>query len=273
MKDATEAEAVLPATWGSADKGRATKGAAEALLAEQYIWRKDWPNAAANAKKIIDSGNYSLVPNYIQAFLPGSQNRPEEVFAAQSSSATGAPAIDIAAWEYPQHEPQLERWVGHVAAAAVVHRRLSGCRREAAAGVDHDVDAVGAEHLHDAVRRRARRGVRVAPRGTAAVDALLLAIAAHGLGDREHVRLVERPCRRGPAVPGGAEGDALALHGGIRPLVEVGADEGVDVDEVGRVGQAARRSRLTLMRRATADPATGRRPRPTRMSTPMMICR
>jgi hypothetical protein len=103
VKDATEAEAALPATWPTADKGRATKGSAEALLAEQYIWRKDWANAATAAKKIIDSGNYSLVANYIQAFLPGSQNRPEEVFAAQSSSATGAPAIDIAAWEYPRN--------------------------------------------------------------------------------------------------------------------------------------------------------------------------
>jgi starch-binding outer membrane protein, SusD/RagB family len=102
VKDATEAEAALPATWPSTDKGRATSGAAEALLAEQYIWRQDWANAATYAKKIIDSGIYSLVPNYIQAFLPGSQNRPEEIFAAQSSSATGAPAIDIAAWEYPR---------------------------------------------------------------------------------------------------------------------------------------------------------------------------
>jgi starch-binding outer membrane protein, SusD/RagB family len=102
VKDATEAEAALPLSWPATDKGRATKGAAEALLADQYLWRKDWANAAANAKKIIDSGIYSLVPNYIQAFLPGSQNRPEEIFAAQSSSATGAPAIDIAAWEYPR---------------------------------------------------------------------------------------------------------------------------------------------------------------------------
>jgi starch-binding outer membrane protein, SusD/RagB family len=102
VKDATEAEAALPATWTATDKGRATKGSAEALLAEQYIWRRDWPNAAADAKKIIDSGIYGLQPNYINAFLPGSQNRNEEVFAAQSSSATGAPAIDIAAWEYPR---------------------------------------------------------------------------------------------------------------------------------------------------------------------------
>ena len=103
VKDATEAEAALPASWPSTDKGRATKGSAQALLTEQYIWRKDWANAATNAKKIIDSGIYGLQANYINAFLPGSQNRNEEVFAAQSSSATGAPAIDIAAWEYPRN--------------------------------------------------------------------------------------------------------------------------------------------------------------------------
>ena len=103
VKDATEAEASLPTSWGTADKGRATKGSADALLAEQYIWRKDWTNAAAYAKKIIDGNAYSLQPNYLSAFLPGSQNRSEEVFAAQSSSASGAPAIDIAAWEYPRN--------------------------------------------------------------------------------------------------------------------------------------------------------------------------
>jgi len=103
VKDATEAEAALPASWGATDKGRATKASAEALLADQYIWRKDWPNAATAAKKIIDSGLYGLQANYLNAFLPGSQNRNEEIFAAQSSSATGAPAIDIAAWEYPRN--------------------------------------------------------------------------------------------------------------------------------------------------------------------------
>jgi hypothetical protein len=103
VKDATEAEAALPASWGATDKGRATKAAAQALLAEQYIWRKDWPNAATYAKKIIDGGLHGLQANYLNALLPGSQNRNEEVFAAQSSSVTGAPAIDIAAWEYPRN--------------------------------------------------------------------------------------------------------------------------------------------------------------------------
>jgi starch-binding outer membrane protein, SusD/RagB family len=103
VKDATEAEAGLPVSWGTTDKGRAPKAAAQALLAEHYIWRKMWAEAAANTQKIIASGTYSLRPNYLDAFLPGSQNRSEEIFAAQSSSANGAPVIDIAQWTYPRN--------------------------------------------------------------------------------------------------------------------------------------------------------------------------
>jgi hypothetical protein len=108
IKDATEAEATLPVSWPSAQKGLATKGAAEALLAELYLWRSsaeqknEWQQAATYAKKVIDLGAFDLQPNYLDAFLPGSQNRKEEIFAIQSSAVTGAPRIDIAAWTYPR---------------------------------------------------------------------------------------------------------------------------------------------------------------------------
>jgi hypothetical protein len=109
IKDATEAEAALPVSWPAAQKGLATKGAAQALLAELYLWRSsaeqknEWQQAATYAKKVIDQGAYDLTPNYIDAFLPGSQNRKEEIFAVQSSAAAGAPRIDIAAWTYPRN--------------------------------------------------------------------------------------------------------------------------------------------------------------------------
>ena len=103
IKDATEAEGALPTTWATADKGRAPKAAAQALLADVYIWRKEWAKASEQTQKIITAGTYSLRPNYLDAFLPGSQNRTEEIFAAQSSSASGAPAIDIAAWTFPRN--------------------------------------------------------------------------------------------------------------------------------------------------------------------------
>lgn len=108
LKDATEAEAVLPATWSANDRGRATKGSANALLTDLHVWRSsaegknEWAAAATSAKKIIDSGVHSLTPDYISAFLPGSQNRPEEVFAAQSSTVANGPEIDIAQWTRPR---------------------------------------------------------------------------------------------------------------------------------------------------------------------------
>jgi hypothetical protein len=109
VKDAEAAEAALPAAWDAANRGRATKGAAQALQAELYLWRSsregsnEWAKAAAAAKKVIDSGIYRLEPNWINAFLPGSQNRGEEIFAVQASAATGASTITIAGWSFPRN--------------------------------------------------------------------------------------------------------------------------------------------------------------------------
>ncbi len=64
--DLIDAAANLPATWGS-DYGRATSGAANAMLARVYLYgygylgqSTDLQKAADAAKKVIDSGLYSL---------------------------------------------------------------------------------------------------------------------------------------------------------------------------------------------------------------------
>jgi hypothetical protein len=108
IKDATEAEAALPVSWNAANKGRAPKGAAQALLAEVYLWRSsaegknEWQLAAGAAQRVIASNAFALEPNYLNAFLPGSQNRREEIFAAQASAATNAPTVRTASIMYPQ---------------------------------------------------------------------------------------------------------------------------------------------------------------------------
>jgi hypothetical protein len=108
IKDVNEAEPVLPTSWDSGNKGRATKGAADALLADVYVWRSsaegsnEWQQASDAAKKVIDSGVYALVPNYIDAFLPGSQNRSEEIFAVQATGAAGGTTVSIATWTWPR---------------------------------------------------------------------------------------------------------------------------------------------------------------------------
>ena len=96
----------------------------------------------------------------------------------------------------------------------------------------------GAEHLDDGLRRGLGERVRVAPEEERAVDALLP--CGSGRSPRRsastwaslNVRAVEVP--RCPEVPNATR---WPVHGRVRPLVEVGADEGVDVDEVGRVRQ------------------------------------
>lgn len=48
--------------------GRATRGAAKALLARIYLFRNDFVNAERFALEVIQSGEYSLDPDYIHTF-------------------------------------------------------------------------------------------------------------------------------------------------------------------------------------------------------------
>ena len=89
IQDATDAAAVLPTTWSGADTGRATRGAALTLLAYVHLTRQEWDLAASRAKQVIDLGVHSLVPNYLNAFLPTHKNGPEDVFSLQATGANG----------------------------------------------------------------------------------------------------------------------------------------------------------------------------------------
>ena len=62
IKDLIEVTPALPATSDDpfARVARATKGAAQALLARVYLYKGDYANAAATSKLVIDSGLYSL---------------------------------------------------------------------------------------------------------------------------------------------------------------------------------------------------------------------
>jgi starch-binding outer membrane protein, SusD/RagB family len=62
IKDLNEAAAALPASYGSSDNGRATSGAANALLGKVLMQKGDY--AAAKTALLKVYGKYSLVPNY-----------------------------------------------------------------------------------------------------------------------------------------------------------------------------------------------------------------
>ena len=75
------------------EDGRATSGAASALLAKVYLTQEKWSEAAQAAKDVIDSGEYTLFPNYGDNFQGKNENGLESVFEIQYSAArsgTGA---------------------------------------------------------------------------------------------------------------------------------------------------------------------------------------
>jgi tetratricopeptide (TPR) repeat protein len=63
IKDLLDAEAKLPVSYSGADRGRATKGAARALLGKVYLTRKDFVKAEAKLKEVTTMG-YALLPNW-----------------------------------------------------------------------------------------------------------------------------------------------------------------------------------------------------------------
>lgn len=86
-KDLIDAMGVLPlrSVYSSSDAGRATKGAAEALLAKAYLFQKKWALASTAAKNVIASNEYNLMPLFRQNFSNKFNNNSEAIFEIQNS--------------------------------------------------------------------------------------------------------------------------------------------------------------------------------------------
>ncbi|GEO21589.1 RagB/SusD family nutrient uptake outer membrane protein [Cyclobacterium qasimii] len=65
--------------------GRASKGAAQMLLADVYITQKKWAEAESLLKAIVNSGEYELIANYEDVFSEsvGNKNNIESLFEVQ----------------------------------------------------------------------------------------------------------------------------------------------------------------------------------------------
>ncbi len=83
VKDLSEAQQALPESYSGTDVGRATRGAAKALLGKVYLTNKQYAEAAAVLKEVIDSGIYDLLPTYAAVFNPANKNSKESIFAVQ----------------------------------------------------------------------------------------------------------------------------------------------------------------------------------------------
>ncbi|AQG78713.1 RagB/SusD family nutrient uptake outer membrane protein [Spirosoma montaniterrae] len=90
IADLKEAEKGLPASFSGRDLGRATKGAAQMLLARIYLQQNDYTNARAELKKIIDSGLYKLVDNYLDITNEEGEFNSESIFEVVFAPSGGA---------------------------------------------------------------------------------------------------------------------------------------------------------------------------------------
>ncbi|CAM4260113.1 Starch-binding associating with outer membrane [Pedobacter westerhofensis] len=80
VADLTSASTSLPASYTGADLGRATKGAAFALLGKVYLTQKKFAEALTALRQVT---GYSLLPSYASVFDPSNKNNAESVFEIQ----------------------------------------------------------------------------------------------------------------------------------------------------------------------------------------------
>lgn len=88
--DLLYAIANLPITPPDNEVGRATKGAAQALLGRAYLYQDKFPEAADVLEEIIKDKTYSLVTDYASIFEMAGENGSESVFEVQYTDAEGA---------------------------------------------------------------------------------------------------------------------------------------------------------------------------------------
>ncbi|MDX3911959.1 MAG: RagB/SusD family nutrient uptake outer membrane protein [Pseudosphingobacterium sp.] len=84
LKDLEEAVPALPSSYESASdtRGRATKGAAHALLSRLYLYREEWAQVVEAANNTLEQGIYDLAADF--SFYNG--NTSEDVFTIQNSA-------------------------------------------------------------------------------------------------------------------------------------------------------------------------------------------
>jgi len=79
-QDCVAAAAALPESYTGNDVGRATKGAANALLAKAYMQQRNYQSALAPLLAVIQGGKYTLTANYQDNFLSTTEFNSESVF-------------------------------------------------------------------------------------------------------------------------------------------------------------------------------------------------
>jgi hypothetical protein len=79
----------LKSQYPADDLGRATKGAAQALLAKTYLYQEKWQSCYDKAGEVISSGQYTLLPAYENVWREVGENGSESIYEVQATLTLG----------------------------------------------------------------------------------------------------------------------------------------------------------------------------------------
>ncbi|KAB1157921.1 RagB/SusD family nutrient uptake outer membrane protein [Flavobacterium luteum] len=87
--DLEDAIKKLPVQYQSIDVGRATKGAAQSLLAKSYLYQERWQESFDLCGEVINSLQYDLLDNYADVWREVGENKSESIFEIQATFDNG----------------------------------------------------------------------------------------------------------------------------------------------------------------------------------------
>jgi hypothetical protein len=83
----------MKSEYAAEDLGRATQGAAQALMSKMYLQRENWSEALSYANDVIASGEYDLEPNYEEIWRESTENGIESIFEIQARGEAPAHGV------------------------------------------------------------------------------------------------------------------------------------------------------------------------------------
>ena len=79
----------LKGQYATNDKGRASKGSAQALLAKAYLYQERWQEAFDMSGNVMSSAQYSLMTNYADVWKEIGENASESIYEVQATLTKG----------------------------------------------------------------------------------------------------------------------------------------------------------------------------------------
>jgi hypothetical protein len=79
MSELNAVQSMLPASWPASGLGRITSGAALALKIRVQLYEGNWQSVSSMCDSLINTGTYSLVPNYASIFSIGNEHNSEVI--------------------------------------------------------------------------------------------------------------------------------------------------------------------------------------------------